>query len=60
MKKSDLLSRLNMTTRKLGDVLGISGSAVAQWDDVPELRMLQLEKLYPELAEPSESAKAAA
>ena len=37
------------SAKALADIFGITESAVSQWgDEIPELRVLQLEKLRPE------------
>jgi transcriptional repressor of cell division inhibition gene dicB len=45
------------SAKALADIFRITESAVSQWDDeIPELRVLQLEKLRPEWFQAKEAA----
>jgi hypothetical protein len=50
MTKTEVLSKLGMNDRQLAAEFDISTQAVNAWGDgdIPELRVLQLEKKYPE------------
>ena len=52
MTKSELFAKTNLTTKEVADLFRITSGAVSQWPDdeqLPELRLLQLQKLRPEL-----------
>lgn len=51
MKKEDLIARMGGSLQAVADLFGISYMAVYLWkdgEDIPELRILQLEKMRPE------------
>jgi len=46
MTKEEAIKRAG-SAQKLAQILGISHSAVSQWDEIPELRLFQLKVLKP-------------
>jgi len=46
MTKEEAIKRAG-SAQKLAQILGISHSAISQWEEIPELRMFQLKVLKP-------------